>query len=147
MATLLTLLLTLLLLGAFTVPTVRANDEYTTVLLTLSGPDAAMAFRPAHLELRVGTRYRLRIVNAGPVDHESDAPNLVLSVESEAVEVFDGSGKRLARVVGRPDEIILAPGARVDWYLMPIKAITGDILCDIPGHLAAGMRGTFRIAP
>jgi uncharacterized cupredoxin-like copper-binding protein len=122
------------------------DDPYQTVRLELSTPDARMAFVPAHLELRVGTRYRLTLVNVGPVAHEFDAPAFVLSVESERVEVFDRAGSRVAVLVGRPEEVELAPGARVDWYLMPLKAMqNADMLCDLPGHLQAGMRGTITV--
>jgi uncharacterized cupredoxin-like copper-binding protein len=123
-----------------------ADDPYTTVRLELGTPDGKMAFVPAHLELRVGTRYRLNLVNVGPVDHEFDAPQFTLNAESERVEVFDKAGTRVAVLQGKPDEIVVAPGARVEWYLMPIKPLaSAEMLCDLPGHREAGMKGTLRV--
>jgi uncharacterized cupredoxin-like copper-binding protein len=124
---------------------VAAEDPYTPLRLELGAPDGRMVFNPTHLELRVGTRYRLSLVNVGPVEHEFDAPELTLNAESEHVVVYDRAGNKVADLVGKPDEVVVAPGARLDWYLMPVRAAAGPILCDLPGHLEAGMRGTFRV--
>ncbi|HKJ00491.1 MAG TPA: plastocyanin/azurin family copper-binding protein [bacterium] len=120
-------------------------DPYTTVRLELGTPDGRMAFVPSALEFQVGHRYRLRIVNVSPVEHEFDAPEFMLGVESERVEVFDAAGHKVATLPGRPEEIQISPGGRVDWYLMPIKPLEAEMVCDLPGHREAGMKGTIRV--
>jgi uncharacterized cupredoxin-like copper-binding protein len=127
-------------------PAAAADDPYTTVRVELGTPDGRMTFTPSHLRLRVGTRYRLTIVNGSPSEHEFDAPELILSSESERVEVFDTAGAKVAVLQGKPDEIVVAPGARVEWYLMPLKALSGAaMLCDLPGHKQAGMQGSIDV--
>jgi uncharacterized cupredoxin-like copper-binding protein len=123
-------------------PARAAGDPYTTVRVELGTPDGRLVFVPDRLEFRVGRRYRLTLVNVSPVEHEFDAPEFMLSVESERVEVFDREGRKVATLPGKPEEIQLMPGGRVDWYLMPLKPLAGaQLVCDLPGHLKAGMRG------
>lgn len=117
-----------------------------TVTLELGGEAHPMRFVPGDLELRAGQLYRLVIINRGPVAHEFDAPRFVVNVDSVQLDVFSAEGAKVAELVGRPDEIVLMPAARAEWYLTPIEASDWvEMLCDVPGHLQAGMRGRIRV--
>lgn len=123
-----------------------AGETYRTVRLQLGTPDGRMVFVPSTLEFQVGQPTRLRIVNVSPVEHEFDAPEFILSVESERVEVFDARGHKVATLMGRPEEVRVSPGGRVDWYLLPLKPLAAaKMICDLPGHLQAGMHGVIHV--
>lgn len=116
------------------------------VLLTLGSKDNKMVFKPNKLKFETGKLYKLLLVNESPEKHEFDAPALSEAVFSHKVEIISRDGEELAEVYGRVGEIEVAPGVTVEWYFIPIKAVkNGEFICDVEGHLAAGMKGTFTI--
>jgi uncharacterized cupredoxin-like copper-binding protein len=99
--------------------------------------DGAMVFEPRGISVKRGETVRLKLVNAGEMDHE-----LVLATREEndkhAIEMMknpdmehdDPNGRRLAP--GASDEIV--------WHFT--KSGTFDFACLIPGHRDAGMHGS-----
>jgi uncharacterized cupredoxin-like copper-binding protein len=102
--------------------------------------DGAMVFEPRGISVKRGETVRLKLVNAGEMDHE-----LVLATREEndkhAIEMMknpdmehdDPNGRRL--VPGASDEIV--------WHFT--KAGTFDFACLIPGHRDAGMHGSVTV--
>lgn len=116
------------------------------ISLTLGSKDNKMVFKPNKLKFETGKLYKLLLVNESPETHEFDAPALSEAVFSHKVEVIGRDGKKLAEVYGRVGEIEVAPGVTVEWYFVPIKTMKDEaFICDVEGHLAAGMKGTFTI--
>jgi uncharacterized cupredoxin-like copper-binding protein len=101
-------------------------------------------FIPNHLEFEAGKLYKLKLVNIGKTKHEFDSPRLSDKVFTQKIVVVDKKGNMIAEIKGNPYEIEIAPEQTVEWWFMPITSEkeTGEIICDIPGHLEAGMRGT-----
>lgn len=121
-------------------------DFLHTIDLQLGGEDNQMAFFPGEIVLDKGESYRLVMTNRGPVVHEFASPTFKDHIETDKVEVFDAQGNEVAYVVGSVREIELQPGARVVWSFTAVKAAEQiDMLCELPGHLEAGMRGVIRI--
>lgn len=116
------------------------------VLLSLGSKDSKMMFNPSKLKFETGKLYKLVLVNESPETHEFDAPALSEAVFSHKVEVIGRDGKKVAEVYGRVGEIEVASGVTVEWYFVPIKTMKDEaFICDVEGHLAAGMKGTFAI--
>ncbi|HEX7926453.1 MAG TPA: biphenyl 2,3-dioxygenase [bacterium] len=116
------------------------------ILLTMGSKDNKMIFTPNKLKFETGKLYKLLLVNEGTEKHEFDSTTLRDAVFSHKVEVVSPDGVELAEIVGSPGEIEVAPGVTVEWYFVPVKAVKkGDIICDMPGHLKAGMKATFSI--
>lgn len=101
-------------------------------------------FIPNHFEFKKGTLYKLKIINIGKTKHEFDSPRLSNKVFTEKVVVVDKEGKMIAEIKGKPSEIEVAPGQTVEWWFQPVSSQDeeGELICDIQGHLEAGMRGT-----
>ncbi len=121
----------------------HSTEEPIDILLTLS----EYRFIPDELELESGKLYRLTIYNEGKLKHELDAPELSSHVFTKKIVVFDDSGNMIAEIKGKPREVELAPGKRIEWWFVPFVSSEeeGEMVCDLPGHLAFGMKGTVLI--
>ena len=116
------------------------------VLLTLGTKDNKMEFSPKRLTFETGKLYKLLLVNVSPQTHEFDSTALSDAVFTHKVEVVSPQGEEIAEIVGTVREIEVGPGATVEWYFVPIRAVKeGEIVCDLPGHKEAGMTATFNI--
>jgi uncharacterized cupredoxin-like copper-binding protein len=103
-------------------------------------------FAPDHIVLTAGRDYELIIKNEGAIPHEWDSPDLLAAIESQKV-VIAKDGEMLGEVYGAPDEIEVAPGYEARWFFRAKKPTGGKtkILCDLEGHLEAGMHGAIEI--
>jgi uncharacterized cupredoxin-like copper-binding protein len=127
-------------------PEGEAGPKAIPILLTLGSADNRMAFTPDALSFEVGKLYKLILVNPSPQRHEFDATELGKAVSTRKVEVISPEGEEVAEIVGAVREIEVAPQATVEWYFVPRRRVArGAFVCDLPGHKAAGMRGTFSI--
>ena len=104
-------------------------------------------FIPEHLEFETGKLYRLKIENTGYGKHELDSQQLAASVYTRKVVVLSKEGRMIAEIKGKPSEIELASGQTAEWWFVPVEKHdeVGEMICDIPGHLGAGMSGTVNI--
>ena len=120
-----------------------STEEAEEILLTLD----EYRFIPEELEFDSGKLYRLTIYNDGKITHELDAPNLSAHIFTKKIVVLDDSGNMIAEIKGKPTEVELAPGKRLEWWFVPFveNTETGEMICDIPGHRAFGMKGTISI--
>ncbi len=117
----------------------HSEEEPINVLLTLD----EYRFLPEELEFESGKLYRLTIYNEGKMTHELDAPDLSAHVFTKKIVVLDDSGNMIAEIKGKPREVELAPGKSLEWWFVPFVGDTeeGEMVCDIPGHRAFGMKG------
>lgn len=104
-----------------------------TVDMTMSD---SMRFTPATISTRAGETIRLRVRNAGKVDHELVIGSMAeLKEHAELMRRFPGMEH------DEPNMIRLAPGASGEIVWKFEKAGSVDFACLIPGHLEAGMAG------
>jgi uncharacterized cupredoxin-like copper-binding protein len=105
-----------------------------------------MYFKPSHIDLETGKAYKIVFKNIDKTKHEFAAPEFVSKVFTRKVEVLGADGKMIAEVKGAINEVEVAPGGTVEWFIVPIqtgKAIATE--CAIEGHKEAGMVGTVTI--
>lgn len=99
-----------------------------------------MSFTPNNLTFEAGKPYQVQLVNVGEVKHEVAAEHFFASVawrkvESEQSEIKAPYFK----------EIEVFPGQTVDLFFVPISTGTFDVVCEIEGHLEAGMFGSIEV--
>ena len=107
---------------------------------------AHMFFNPAHVELETGKAYKLVFKNIDKEKHEFSAPEFVSKVFTRKVEVLGADGGMIAEVKGAINEVEVAGGGTVEWFIVPVQ--TGKnipVECALEGHKEAGMVGTFTI--
>ncbi|MBI3455304.1 MAG: biphenyl 2,3-dioxygenase [Candidatus Rokubacteria bacterium] len=97
--------------------------------------DNEFTFMPNTWNLETGKLYKVTLVNEGKVKHEWTAPEFALTIWTRKVEVGG------VEVKGVINEIELAPGAKAEWYFVPIRTGQYEMGCEIEGHRQAGMIG------
>ena len=113
-----------LLFSACSLTAVGGGEEIQIV----AGEDAdRMFFEPSEITVAPGTKVTFVIENEGSLDHE-----------------FESGQEGEAGI----DEIFIPPGGtrRVNWTAQS-EAATFPVYCDLPGHRAAGMEITLKVAP
>ena len=95
------------------------------------------AFGPDEIHLTVGQPYQLNFTNIGDVKHESTAPEFFQNVAFRKAQ--DASGEFKAQTVL---EVETFAAMETELWLIPTKAGTYDLVCEIEGHFEAGMFGT-----
>ncbi len=101
----------------------------------LGSGDAEMVILPRTWNLETGKLYKVSLANQGKVKHEWVAPEFTLTIWTRKVEVGG------AEIKGVINEIELQPGAKADWYFVPIRTGEFVMACEIEGHKEAGMVG------
>ncbi len=105
-----------------------------------------MYFKPDHLEFETGKAYKIVLKNVDNVKHEFAAPEFVTKMFTRKVEVLGADGKMVAEVKGAINEVEVAGGGTVEWFIVPVQ--TGKDIpmeCAIEGHKEAGMIGTITV--
>jgi uncharacterized cupredoxin-like copper-binding protein len=116
------------------------------VVVELGDKDNHVVFKPDRLQFETGKLYKLLLVNDSPQKHEFASADLAAAVFTVKAEVVSPQGEEIAEFDGVIREIEVGPGTTVEWYFVALRTVKeGAFLCDQPGHLAAGMKGTFRI--
>ena len=113
-----------LLCSAGSLTAVGGGEE----IRVIAGEDGdGMYFEPDVITVEAGAKVTFVIENEGSQDHE-----------------FESGQEGEAGI----DEIFIPPGAtrRVNWTA-PSEAATFTVYCDLPGHRAAGMEITLKVAP
>ncbi len=99
-----------------------------------------MSFTPNELTFEAGKPYKVELVNVGAVKHEFAASNFFASVAWRKVESAQSEIKAPFFT-----EIEVFAGEKVELFFVPITPGTYDIVCEIEGHLEAGMFGKFTV--
>ena len=117
------------------------------IVIEMGQKDAKhMYFKPDHIELETGKAYKISFRNSDKIKHEFAAPEFVTKVFTRKVEVLGADGKMISEIKGAINEVEVAGGGTVDWFIVPVQ--TGKdipIECAIEGHKEAGMVGTITI--
>jgi uncharacterized cupredoxin-like copper-binding protein len=106
----------------------------------------ALRFFPDSISLETGKLYRLVLLNPSAEKHYFSSAGMSDAVFTRKVQVNGSDGKPIAEVKGAIREIEVYPKGTAEWWFVPMK--TGkltDLMCTIPGHAEAGMRGAIEI--
>ena len=141
-------LIVLLLIGATmsaessSVSSAETSTVRETVIIRLG----EFYFSPKRIILQQGKFYKLVLINEGKIPHEWDSPELLAAIDSEKVE-FVKDAVMVGETYGVPDEIEVGVGAQAAWYFYTARSTKGaaELICDLDGHLEAGMHGTIEI--
>lgn len=112
---------------ASTVPAAWSNAQPLTVVMT------EYRFTPAHLDLRQGVRYRLRLENAGAELHEFTAPAFFRAIDVANPEILTAGGQ----------DVVLLPGEEKDVYFIARQPGHYELTC--ADHDWAGMVGDIAV--
>lgn len=116
------------------------DAKKSTVRIEAGEAGAKMLFKPSNINLKVGTPYVIEMVNVGKTKHEFTSAQFFPTMAFRKAE--DPSGEYKTLLV---KEAEVFPGKQLDLYLIPTKAGTFKIVCELPGHEQAGMVGTITV--
>jgi uncharacterized cupredoxin-like copper-binding protein len=98
-------------------------------------------FKPDDIQLKVGQPYKIILDNHnGDVKHEATAGGFFNTVAFRKVQDSSGEFKTPA-----PLEIETFAGKETELFLIPTKAGTYELICEIEGHYEAGMFGMITV--
>ena len=106
------------------------------VLVRMGEGDGKMYFAPATIEVKRGEQIRLKITNAGELDHE-----LVVATLEENLKHAEEMKKNPDMEHDDPNAKRVAPKKSADIVWHFTKAGEFDFSCLFPGHREAGMTG------
>ena len=98
------------------------------------------SFGPHELTLKAGQPYEIKVVNKGAIKHEFTAEDFFSSVAFRKAEDASAEFKAPA-----PREVEVFEGQGIELFLIPTQAGTYKLVCEIEGHLEAGMFGTITV--
>lgn len=101
---------------------------------------AEFAFTPKDITLEAGTPYILEITNVGTVKHEFTAGDFFRSVATRKAETAESEVK-----VPYFTEIEVMAGKTAELFVIPLVPGSYKLVCEIEGHLEAGMFGTITV--
>jgi uncharacterized cupredoxin-like copper-binding protein len=107
-----------------------------TVTVTLSD----YAFSPTPLLFREGVPTKLVIKNAGKEHHYFVSEEFFRNVATRKVQSSDGEVKAPFFAA-----VEVYAGKTMEWFLVPMKKGTFDLLCTVKGHAEHGMKGTIEV--
>ena len=108
---------------ASTAPAAWSNAQLVTVVMT------EYRFTPAHLRLRQGVRYRLRLENRGAELHEFTAPAFFRAIDVANPKILTAGGQ----------DVVLQPGEEKEVYFATRQPGHYELTC--ADHDWAGMGG------
>ena len=114
---------------------VSAADWDTKEVITVELSE--FAFGPDETHLQVGQPYQINFTNIGDVKHEATAPEFFQNVAFRKAQ--DASGEFKAPTLL---EVETFAAMETELWLIPTKAGTYALVCEIEGHFEAGMHGT-----
>lgn len=97
-------------------------------------------FKPNDITFKAGQPYKVVLVNTGSVKHEFTAGDFFASVAWRKAESPESEVK-----VPYFTEIEVFAGKEVELFFVPVASGTFDLVCEIEGHLEAGMKGTVTV--
>ena len=107
-----------------------------TVTVTLS----EYAFTPSPLVFKEGVPTKLVIKNAGKEHHYFVSEQFFKQIATRKVQSSDGEFKAPFFTA-----VEVYAGKTAEWFLIPMKKGTYDLLCTVKGHAEHGMKGTIEV--
>lgn len=116
-----------------------AHQSPIAIEIALGNAADALSFFPDELHFKSGKRYKLHLENHSPEKHYFTAKDFADAIWSQKVDAGN------VEIKGAIHELELRPATEADWVFVAIRPGTYALRCTIPGHAAAGMRGTLVI--
>jgi len=107
-----------------------------TVTVTLS----EYAFSPSPVVFKEGVPTKLVLRNAGKEHHYFVSEQFFRNVATRKVQSSDGEVKAPYFTA-----VEVYAGKTMEWFLVPMKKGTFDLLCTVKGHAEHGMKGTIEV--
>jgi uncharacterized cupredoxin-like copper-binding protein len=102
-----------------------------------------LVVQPGEFNLEAGQLYRFVVVNDTGVNHSLSAPVFAGKVLTTGLMKSPASSDLTSmRIVSG---IVMRPGERMEWYLMPVTEGTYKFGCRNAVHAAAGMEATIHV--
>lgn len=111
-------------------------SKMETVTVTLS----EYAFSPSTLVFKQGVPTKLVLRNSGKEAHYFVSEQFFRNVATRKVQSSDGEFKAPYFTA-----IEVYAGKTAEWFLIPMKKGTFDLLCTVKGHAERGMKGTIEV--
>jgi uncharacterized cupredoxin-like copper-binding protein len=111
-------------------------SKMETVTVTMT----EYAFSPAAVVLKEGAPTRLVLKNIGHEAHYFVAEEFFEGIATRKIQGSDGEVK--ARFF---TAVEVYPGKTLEWFLVPMRKGTFDLLCTVEGHAGRGMTGTIEV--
>ena len=122
------------------------GDEGDVVEVTLNAVEGRnWGFDPSAIELAVGQRVKLTLVNDGKAEHDLEIAGLA----AEHIEMMGGMAHEEKQGGGHHGEEVIAahavPGTAASVMFTPLEAGVFEYACTLPGHKEAGMFGAMTV--
>ena len=111
-------------------------SKMETVTVTLS----EYAFSPSPLVFREGVPTKLVLRNSGKEHHYFVSGPFFETVATRKVQSSDGEVKAPFFTA-----VEVYAGKTMEWFLVPMKKGSFDLLCTVAGHAERGMKGTIEV--
>ncbi|MBI5342697.1 MAG: hypothetical protein HZB63_05190 [Deltaproteobacteria bacterium] len=98
------------------------------------------AFSPSPVVFKEGVPTKLVLRNAGKEHHYFVSEQFFRNVATRKVQSSDGEVKAPYFTA-----VEVYAGKTMEWFLVPMKKGTFDLLCTVKGHAEHGMKGTIEI--
>ena len=120
--------------AADTWPVITTWDA-TDISIRMARAKGDLVLQPGEFNLTAGELYRFVIVNDTGVNHSLTAPEFATKVltSEPTTSMSVASG------------MVMRPGEKMEWYLMPVKEGTYKFGGDDAVHAAAGMEATINV--
>lgn len=113
------------------------------VSIQLATGRGELVVQPGELNLKAGELYRLVIVNETGVNHTMAAPEFADKVLTSSLTKSPPSPDLTSMTI--VTGMVMRPGERMEWNLMPVKEGTYKFGCGNPVHAAAGMEAIIHV--
>jgi len=122
---------------------VATNRDTQDVSIRLATARGNLVVQPGEFNLKAGELYRFVIVNDSGVNHSISAPEFAGKVLTSGLMKSPASLDLTSMSI--VSGMVMRPGEKMEWYLMPVTAGTYKFGCGNVVHAAAGMEATIRV--
>lgn len=98
------------------------------------------SFSPSPLVLKEGVPTKLVIRNTGKEHHYFVSEDFFRNIATRKVQSSDGEVKAPSFTA-----VEVYGGKAIEWFLIPLKKGTFDLVCTVKGHADYGMKGTIEV--
>jgi len=117
--------------------------DVNDMFVNLGTENGRLLVRPREFNLQAGELYRLVIVNLSDINHSPAAPEFAATVLTSSLTKSPPSSDLASMSLVRG--MMIRPGERMEWRLMPVKEGIYKLGCTDAVHAAAGMQATINV--
>lgn len=121
------------------------RQEPARVSMTLGNAQGQHRFEPDSLVLETGRLYVLQLDNPSPHSYYFGSQGLADAIYSRKLVALGADGQVLAEIYGPLRRVELKPGARLEWWFLPVRTGRFEDVMSTRSHTEAGMRATIEV--